>query len=186
MTKDGENTPRLGADCNGNGNDAPESVTVSGTSGCRRCGNLEPAREDGRCPRCKCWRAGNPGALKEGAARLALALRAGNDSLAESVVNASIERYCRDRGGRDDQAEPALAVIRELARAEALADVCWRAIAADGAFTKAGKKRPVTELWLEASGRVVRHAEKLGLERRAKRIRNVTEYIEQQFKEQST
>ncbi len=82
-----------------------------------------------------------------------------------------------DLGGEDEVSEVMRQLVQDFAAAVVLRDLAFAHIASVGPLTKAGRRRAVVALYLEASARAERLAARIGTERRATRVPSLQEYL---------
>ena len=81
-------------------------------------------------------------------------------------------------GGPDALSPIALGVVKRHARLELADDSLWMELEQTGLSTGKGNTRAKAALWLSVGDRVMKSAQVLGLERKAKPVQSVTDLVE--------
>ena len=143
---------------------------------CSRCDHKAEPAGKGRCSACGCWLSGNVGALVHGGRRMRLS---GGTALDAAERVAIRDAIIEDIGGESQISTVLREVVRDFAFGVVLRDRLADHLAAVGPLTRRGAKRAAVDLYMTASQRVERLAKLIGTERRAARVPDLREYIEQ-------
>ena len=139
------------------------------TDGRDSAGRFAPGNEVGSR-----FQPGNTAALIHGGRRMQLGPGAARDK-AERVALRDL--VLQDLGGETEVSAVMRELVEDFAGAVVLRDLAYSHIAANGPLTKAGRRRAVVGLYLEASGRVERLAARIGTRRRPARIPSLAEHL---------
>lgn len=152
------------------------------------CGSTLPPTEHGQCPACGRWRAGNTAGLKfEPGNEVALVhgMRQLRDRLADegSPLDQPARIELRDRvladlGGSPEVSAVLAALVDDFAAAVVLRDFAFSHLAAVGPLTRAGRRRAVVDLYLQASARAERLGGQIGTARRQAQVPSLAEYLQ--------
>lgn len=145
---------------------------------CRRCRAIvAPPPDKQRCPRCQCWLPDNRGRETHGGR----ALQLGRETEDQRSRREEIRDQIRNDLGGAEAAPSAVTkgLVDRLSEALVLAEHCWGVIEASGPLTKAGRRRAVVDLWLQATGTVGRLSSTIGQERRTRQVPSLDEYLNQ-------
>lgn len=82
-----------------------------------------------------------------------------------------------DLGGVEVLSAVAAGQARRHVRLELLEDFCWQNVLAGGVFTAKGRQRAAVSLLLTINDKLQRSASALGLERKARRVPTVEDYL---------
>ena len=140
-------------------------------SNCRR--DVEP-EERGRCPDCGSFMPGNTAALAHGARKLARGRETALDTARRLEV---CDAVFADLGGREGISTTLAELVEDFGRAVVLRDLAFDHLAAVGPLSR-GRRRPVVDLYLQASARAEKLATQIGLKRSEKRVPSLTEYLQ--------
>jgi hypothetical protein len=88
-----------------------------------------------------------------------------------------------DRGGLDNLSAVEQGFVRRLAELETVARLLASDLAARGVLTAKGRVRGVYVQWLATLDRWAKYAERVGLERRAKPVPTIAEYLDARARE---
>lgn len=145
------------------------------TGRCSGCGSEAPA-DAGRCPDCGRFLPGNEAVLVHGARRL----QDGQETALQETRRVSLrDAVLEDLGGEENVSEVLSELVEDFASAVQLRDVAWAHIAAVGPLTKAGRRRAVVDLYLQASRRAEPLAKEIGTERREAPVPSLEEALRQ-------
>ena len=142
-----------------------------------RCGAAVHPSDPTRCENGHVL-AGYPGpALKHGARsfeqRGAIALPPEFRLTVEEFRQAIIS----DRGGLENLSAIESGYVRRLAELETVARLLASDLGTRGVFTERGRVRSTLAKWLEVANTWDRYAQRIGLERRAKQVASLAEYL---------
>ena len=127
----------------------------------------------GRCPRCGVWQPANFGALKTGLhTRRTIETADALAALAEQ--RQEIER---DRGGSDALARVYRDLVGRYVETSALADTLGQQLVSMGIVTSKGRPRSILNAYLQVLDRQHRLALTLGLQRVARPVPTLAEYL---------
>jgi ribosomal protein L40E len=137
---------------------------------CRRCGATVPAESD-RCPKCQSFTAGNQAARTHGlrAVQPPPDLRMSADELIEGIVS--------DLGGESELSTLKKSYVRKIADVEITLRLLTSHIARTGLITPGGRVRDSFDKLMTGLATFDRLAQRLGLERRSRRVSSLAELM---------
>ena len=127
------------------------------------CGAQVQASGRGQCPRCGRFLAGNEVALVHGVRQLQERQRHGwssplDDARRREILGAVLA----DLGGPEECSTVLREIVADFAAAVVLRDTAFGHLAVVGPLTRAGRRRAVVDLYLQASQRAERLANQIG------------------------
>ena len=151
---------------------AADSAPSSGparTNGRDPAGRFAPGNDLGQR-----FAPGNVAALVHGGRRLQLGR---GTSLDEARRVELRDAVLLDLGGQQECSSVLCELVQDFAAAVLLRDVAYAHLAAVGPLTRAGRRRAVVDLYLQASARAERLASQIGTARRPARVPSLHEYL---------
>lgn len=153
-----------------------DSVETPGTDTvrCSKCrADFQPT-DKGRCPRCGCWLPGNVGALVHGGRRL----QKGHETSLDTHHKIQLrDAVIADKGGRENVSAALASLIDDFACAVVLRHTAFAHLEAVGPLTRAGRRRAVVDLYLQASARAERLASQIGMTRQPQKVDDIRNWL---------